>query len=393
LSSEEAAAAAAAAGMRHQPTQRVVTVGVIADLGVPCELAEKLAGCLAEDLAAHVDPDVTWRVRVRCETLPLDSDGHLPFQHHTQRLLRDNGWDYVVCLTELPRRTGTRRALLFEVDRSLCAALVSVPAMGAVRLRAHARWTLVRVLHELTGTIPQSEYGTGADGDGHRRRGRVATEMLSPVRELPGEPSTKAALAGLRGQLRLLAGMVRVNKPWRLVPSLSSAIAAAVATAAFGVFYSSIWVMADAAGPLRLTLVTVFAVVAMVTWLIAYNSLWERRGPGRDKQRTALYNAATVVTLTIGVLCMYVLLFAFTLVASLVVIEPGYLSEQLRHAAGLTDYLSLAWLASSMGTVAGALGSTLEGEDAVRRATYGRRELERRARREDADPGAGDGAP
>lgn len=391
MSSEEAAAAAAA-GMRHQHTQRAVTVGVIADPGVPCELAENLAGCLAEDLAVHVDPDVTWRVRVRCETLPLDSDGHLPFQDHTRRLLRDNDWDYVVCMTELPRRTGTRRALLFEVDRSLCAALVSVPAMGAVRLRTHARWTLVRVLHELTGTMPQSGYGTGVDGDGHRRRGRVATEVLSPVRELPGEPVTQAALSGLRGQLRLLTGMVRVNKPWRLVPSLSSAIAAAVATAAFGVFYSSIWVMADAASPLRLTLVTVFAVVAMVTWLIAYNGLWERRGPSRDKQRAALYNAATVVTLTIGVLCMYVLLFAFTLVASLVVIEPGYLSEQLRHAASLADYLSLGWLASSMGTVAGALGSTLEGEDAVRRATYGRRELERRARREDDDSGAGDGA-
>ncbi|MBP2366780.1 hypothetical protein JOF36_002476 [Pseudonocardia parietis] len=34
--------------------------------------------------------------------------------------------------------------------------------------------------------------------------------------------------------------MVRANRPWRLVPNLSLAIAGAAAGAAFGVFYSNI---------------------------------------------------------------------------------------------------------------------------------------------------------
>ncbi|MEU5846242.1 hypothetical protein [Saccharopolyspora shandongensis] len=89
---------------------------------------------------------------------------------------------------------------------------------------------------------------------------------------------------------------------------------------------------------------------------------------------------AVPARLTIGVACCHVL-FVITLIGSTAVISVDYLGKQLGHAATFIDYASLFWLASSMGTVAGALGSSLETETAVRRATYSRRECERRARR------------
>ena len=146
------------------------------------------------------------------------------------------------------------------------------------------------------------------------------------------------------------------------------------------IFYSSVWRMASALSVPRLLVINLFAVAAMVVWLIVRSHLWERPLAGRAGEWALLYNAATVFTLLIGVAFMYVALFVFSALAAAAIIPPGYFRETAGHPVGWYDYASLVWLASSIGTVAGALGSSLESEDAVRRATYSIRERERRAR-------------
>ena len=46
----------------------------------------------------------------------------------------------------------------------------------------------------------------------------------------------------------------------------------------------------------------------------------------------------------------------------------------LANPVGLGEYLTLAWMATSLATVAGAIGSSLEHEDTVRKAAYGYRQ-------------------
>ncbi|WP_226365439.1 hypothetical protein [Pseudonocardia sp. ICBG162] len=135
--------------------------------------------------------------------------------------------------------------------------------------------------------------------------------------------------------------------------------------------------MATSLSPLRLLLISVVAIIAMATWLITYNHLWDRPPDQDARAEAVLYNAATAITMIIGVTCMYVLLYLAGLLAALALIDPGYFSAQLQRPISIGTYLKLVWLASSVGIVAGALGSSLESEEAVRNATYGRRELER----------------
>ncbi len=91
-----------------------------------------------------------------------------------------------------------------------------------------------------------------------------------------------------------------------------------------------------------------------------------------------MYNAATAATVLLAVATMYVALFAVILVGGLVVIDVGYLDSILGKEAGFADYVNLAWLSASLGTIAGAVGSSFTHADVVRRATFSNREYERR---------------
>src|SRR5690606_26889291 len=61
------------------------------------------------------------------------------------------------------------------------------------------------------------------------------------------------------GEVRTVLGMVMTNAPWATVRKLSSALAAASAAGAFGIFYSSIWQMAAALSTPRLLLIGLLA--------------------------------------------------------------------------------------------------------------------------------------
>ncbi|WP_234365624.1 hypothetical protein [Streptomyces sp. RTd22] len=102
----------------------------------------------------------------------------------------------------------------------------------------------------------------------------------------------------------------------------------------------------------------------------------------QDREKAALYNLSTVLTLSLGVLCGLVGLYVVDFAVSLFLIDGGVLAKQVGRSVGLGDYARLASLASAAAIVGGALGSEFESDEAVRRAAYGKRERQRREQAE-----------
>jgi hypothetical protein len=356
----------------------VIVIGLLADPGMPVKMAERLADELPTQLSDKVDDTVSWRVEVRGESLVLDTEGDIPLFRTASAAMAAQGWDYLIALTDLPRSLGTQ-PLFSTLNRQDRTALLSLPAAGWMRTRAHVREAVLYFLGQMANEDPRSRHADTAPREPARLR---ATELVSSVRRSGPARSEEdhLVLVGLRGRTRMLLGMVLANRPWRLVPSLSGAFAAALATGSFGVFYNSIWTIADALSPLRLALISGFAVTAMTVWLIVYNGLWQRTGRQRDREHVTMNNLSTVCTVGLGVVCVYLLLFVAALAEAVVVIDGSVMEATVGHPVGAENYVFVAWLASSMGTVAGALGSGLEGQNAVHEAAYSKRERERRAR-------------
>ncbi|RCG14897.1 hypothetical protein DQ392_27890 [Streptomyces reniochalinae] len=376
-------------------------LGLVADPGLSAELVDAIGQELPALLAEREDGPERWRVETSSQLLPLDEEGALPLLDIGRRQREEQGWDVTVLLTELPRRAG-RQPIVADCHPEAGVGLVSLPALGAFRVRRRARDTIAYLVAAHLGNAGGARSAAEESGGERKSPGPAlgfSYEIISDREERRADieedgsedsdvqlgtqgESLHLVLTGARGKLRLLTGMVRANRPWRLVPSLSPALAGAAAGAAFGVFYSNIWQLADAFSTARLILVNAAAVLAMIVWLIFDNGLWESPRNRRLRSESALYNSVTTLTVSFGVFCMYLLLYAVTLLAAFVAIPTGYLATTLRHGAGIPDLATIAWLSASMGTIAGALGSGLAGEDAVRRAAYSERELERQAQRD-----------
>ncbi|MGZ6776193.1 MAG: hypothetical protein ACXVGD_16810 [Blastococcus sp.] len=346
---------------RRTDTSRApVLIGLLADPDLPAELAKHLEDALPRALA-QADGARDWQATVHVVPLVV---GHVGDEEPLLRAISERktaeGWDVAVGLTDLPRRAGTR-AVVADLDPGRGVALTSVPALGVLRLPHRARDVVVRLVLELLGTpaaSPAAAAGLAVLGD----------EAASGQR---------LVLPALLGSSRLFAGMVRANRPWRLVGALSGALLAAFAASVFGVFTETLWLLADRLGAVRLSVITVLSVAAMVVYLISRHGLWERPETPSQRRLARLYNVTTAATLALGVLVFYVALLAVMTVTVVFLVDSAVLGRDLGHPPSWADYLDISWLIASLATVGGALGSGAEDADTVRRAAYGARQRAR----------------
>jgi hypothetical protein len=363
-----------------------VSLGLIPAPDIPEKIARELASQLPELLTNRVDGDVGWEVPVVVDPLTgTDREAPEILDECRERMLRE-GWDLAVCLTDLPVcRSGTLVAADMSAGRGV--ASLSLPALGAMRLRPRVR----ELTLQLAGELYERTKEPGADDP--PARGSQPTGSVGSFRRVdPPDEDMKAmdvearfASPGVLGHLRLWSGMVLANRPWKMLPAFKGAIAAAFATGAYVLAISSMWLLADAVGFLRLLALMAVAIVAMVAWIIIAHHLWERPEVPQQRRWAPLYNGVTVLSVSAAVLLAYAILFALLFVAAWVFVPGSYFQSTLKHPIGFGEYLTLSWLGASLATVAGALGASLEDEERVREASYGYRQR-RRHEDDDDDP-------
>ncbi len=364
-----------------QPAARVL--GIVADPDMPTQIGSRLAERLKDWLAERTGEG--WTVEVVSDPVTAGESDSEQILRSVERELSRNNWSYAISLTDLPLLL-TRSPLMADASTERGVAVVSFPALGGLQPYRRMRQMLTQLLDDL---LTESKPAKNTDPADHRMASWL-TDKLAPIRRStpPGDRiDVRYTTSRGLGWARLVSGMVRANRPWQLVWGLSGALAAALAAAGFGLFTSTVWQLGDVMGPLRAVGVTAFSVAIMTTWLVGAHGLWERVGRRavRDRRLALLYNASTVATLVLGVACMYGVVYLVGLVAAACILDSSVVSSMVGHPANPSTYLKLAWMVASMALVAGALGSSMESDAAVRQAAYGYREEQRRANQADSE--------
>ena len=324
---------------------RAIPVGLVADPASPTVVARRF-----DDLGPPQDEDRgAWDVDLVSEPFTTDCEDAGTALGRLREKAEEHGWDVVVGLTELPLRDTDGGYLLVEADPGRRAAVVSLPALGGFRVQSRSHRAVRSLIDDMAG-------------------------------DLDGEQ--QLVLSRSTGRWRLLLGMVLANRPWLLVPGLKSALVAALATGAVATINSTVWLLAGSLSPWRLVVATVASVALVVGWLVIDGELWDR--PDDDsaeaRDRSRLYNTSTLITLTIGVLICYAVLYVVNLLWALFVLDPAVMGGYLGSSLGYGDLFVLAWFVASAATVGGGLGTGLESDEDIRRAAYSKREEERRHR-------------
>lgn len=338
-----------------------VQVLVVADPGLPTRRADAVKEDLEQILRDLFSPPI--RVLTRTRLIRIDPQNSLDFADARRMADEHDRVDVTVLLTEIPRHTDGK-PLMAEIFPEENVAVLSCPTFGAWATKKRILTTMVDSVIRLSPTTDSRDpevYGLRwSQWSEHAETGSLALHAHT-----------------FTGGPRTVLGMTLGNDPWRIAPRLSSAMAAALATGAFGIFYHSIWEMSDSLSTMRLLSIGVLAMTAMGVWLMIGNRLWDKPKEKKFSRVVMLYNISTVLTLSLCMLMLYLCLVVLILLGGLVVIDPGFMSEILEDDAEFSNYLDIAWLSAAMGTVAGALGSSFDSETDLRKLTHGQRERQR----------------
>jgi hypothetical protein len=334
-----------------EPEKAAAVLGIVVAPGLAYDVTSRVADELVEDLRERHGA-IDWRTELLVDRLVVPPAPTTEILDAARRRLLDGDWDLGLVVTDLPLRIG-RRPVSRHVSPTHGLAVVSLPALGAINLRPRLRRTLRELVGELVGDR-ESDNG-------------VLRELASDTR---ARPAGLFVLSVLRGHLRLLLGMVSANRPWRLAAGLYRSLVAAIAVAGVGLVTADVWRLADAAGWGRLLALSSVSILATVVSVIAAHGLWERVPDPRVRDQVILFNFATTATVVIGILSLYLALFALVASGAGLVISRDVLAGAVGHDVGLSEYVSLAWFVASFATIGGALGAALESGDAVRQAAY-----------------------
>ena len=314
--------------------------------GLPEEVSTRIADDLAEDLR-EVHGALGWRTEFVVDRLAVPLAETPQLVEAARRALLERGWDFAVVVTDLPLRHGSR-----PVSRHVSRTHGSpsfLPALGPLHLKRRLRLVLRELAGELVGA------------------GSSLREIAADAEDVSRFPYVPTVIFG---HLRLLAGMVRANRPWRLAARLSSVLAAAFAAGAYGIVASDMWRLSAALSWWRLLAVCLASLGVTIVAVIVAHELWECAPDPRARAQVLLFNVTTALTVTIGIASLYAALFVLVLAGAVLVITAPVLADALGRDTSARDYVTLAWFAASFATVAGALGTVLESDTAVREAAY-----------------------
>ena len=369
-----------------------VAIGIISAPNLPADIAEDLKKEVSDLLSRTIDRNVSWKIESIVDPLIGVAENTNEILDKVVHIKREYDWNYAVCLTDLPLYFK-KRLVIADANVENSVAQISVPIFGFMPMRSRIKKAFIQMVGELYRRYsPKDSFATDAvrmkpflKKNRYHQIGKKGRSTFSLTKRI--DTSANDEQVDIRyiinsralGRIRVLMGMTFANKPWKALFSFNKLTTLSFATGSYISIFPTPWKLSIAYSLDRFIALMFLAILGTVIWVIFSHDLWEKATDKGDKRWRDLYNWTTFITLSVMTVINYVLLFVIFLIAIAIFVPP----ELFQNWTGLDKeptmryYFGLVWLITSVGTLAGAIGTGIENKEKIRDITYSYRQKQR----------------
>lgn len=170
-----------------------------------------------------------------------------------------------------------------------------------------------------------------------------------------------------------IADGVRRARPWQFPLRFSRLTAAAFSALLILMMTAEAWDLGMSQEPVFVVVLSLATLVGASVYLLRRQGLLVRRQVSRLTELTVISNVATVISVVLGMITSYAMLFGTTLLLGRALYRPRLVAawaESIGDAVGWRHYLVLAGFIASLGLLIGALGASFEGQTYFRHVAW-----------------------
>ncbi|MGO2833073.1 MAG: hypothetical protein ACTIBX_03070 [Staphylococcus saprophyticus] len=351
-----------------------ITVGLIPSPDMPHKIINKIYTDLPNEIRHHTGGNDEWHIEKHIVSIVGTAEHMDKAMDITTNMKKQKAWDYAICITDLPNLSNNK-TVVCDIDLTNNIALISLPALGAINLK--------QKLRNFISFVIQYMHSNGSDNNllnsQHFKLTKFTT--VTPNEEDKNKNHLRIiSTSTFIGWLHLISGMTFANEPWSTIFDFKKIISVSFATGTYISIFSTPWDISLDYDYWRFILLMFMSIFGMVGWLIYSYNLWERKNPKTQKLYRYIYNFTTLTTLTVITLFNFITLFLLLTISTLLFVPPELFSNWTSLGSKqptLINYINLIWFITSLGILAGAMGSTVENDDKIKRATYSFRQYYR----------------
>jgi len=384
-----------------------LTVGIISAPNLPAYIADDLKHEVSDFLSDSIDGNVSWTIESLVDPLIGVAENTNQIIGKVVKIKEEYDWKYAICLTDLPLFSG-KHLVIADANIENSVARISIPVFGFMPMRKRINKAFIQMMGELYYRYsPKDSFATDVvqmkpflKKDKYHPIKNSKQTSLSLTKRI--DTSAEQEKSDVRyiiksrtiGRLRVLLGMTFANRPWSALFSFNKLITLSFATGSYISIFPTPWRLSIAFSTERFIALMILAILGTIIWVIFSHDLWEKPTEKGRKRWRDLYNGTTFITLGVIIVSNYILLFIIFLAAIAIFVPPSLFEAWtgMENEPTPKYYFALVWLITSLGTLAGAIGTGIEDQDKIRDITYSYRqkhryyEIEKEEEGEKAEP-------